>query len=114
MFGSLCYPRPSLVLSAYRMEWVIQILLVIIYMAVTLGGKAPGCPRYTSQSLHVFQFGNVVVPLMCRGYIGPGGIGDHGEHPDCTGGIHRYIDIMLFTDDLIYHAPTCKQLYNCQ
>ncbi|CAM9234292.1 unnamed protein product, partial [Ectocarpus fasciculatus] len=93
IFGSLCYPRPSTVLSAYRMEWAIQLSLVVIYIAVTLGAKAPGCPR---------------------GYIGPGGIGDHGDHSDCTGGIHRYMDIMLFTDDLIFHAPTCKELYSCQ
>lgn len=46
IFGSLCYPRPSTILTAYRLEWVIQLALVIIYMAVTLGGKAPGCPRY--------------------------------------------------------------------
>ena len=52
--------------------------------------------------------------LFNRGYMGPGGIGDGGDHAACTGGIHRYVDIMLFTDDLIYHAPTCKELYSCQ
>jgi heparan-alpha-glucosaminide N-acetyltransferase len=93
LLGSICHPRPSTVMSAYRMEWAIQLSLVVVYMAVTLGAQAPGCPR---------------------GYMGPGGIGDGGEHAECTGGIHRYVDIMLFTNDLIYHAPTCKELYSCQ
>jgi hypothetical protein len=37
---------PSQILSAYAVEWPFQVLLVFIYLVVTFGGKAPGCPRY--------------------------------------------------------------------
>jgi heparan-alpha-glucosaminide N-acetyltransferase len=91
--GGLCYPPPSLTLFAYRYEWIVQGLLILVYVLITFVGKAPGCPR---------------------GYIGAGGIEQNGDYAECTGGIHRYIDIQLFTYDLIYHFPTCKSLYQCQ
>ncbi len=52
--------------------------------------------------------------ILLSGYLGPGGISEHGDHEGCTGGIHRYVDIQLFTNKLIYHYPTCLELYNCQ
>ena len=91
--GGICYPPPSLTMFAYRYEWIVQGLLVLVYFLITFVGKAPGCPR---------------------GYIGAGGIEQDGDYAECTGGIHRHIDIQLFTYDLIYHFPTCKSLYNCQ
>ena len=44
IFGGLCYPRPSMVLSGYRLEWAIQLTLVVVYIAISYGAKAPGCP----------------------------------------------------------------------
>lgn len=52
--------------------------------------------------------------LFFSGYLGPGGISEHGKYKGCTGGIHRYVDIQLFTNKLIYHHPTCLELYDCQ
>ncbi|KAJ1434428.1 hypothetical protein B484DRAFT_446661 [Ochromonadaceae sp. CCMP2298] len=81
------------VLTAYCYEWGIQGLLLATYLAITLGAKAPGCPR---------------------GYMGPGGISDEGRYEGCTGGVHRYIDMQVLGDKLIYHHPTCVGIYQCQ
>lgn len=81
------------VLSAYRYEWAVQLLILAVYLSVSYGARAPGCPR---------------------GYLGPGGMAEHGAHEFCTGGIHRYIDMQVFGYDFIYHSPTCKQLYGCR
>ena len=78
---------------AYWPEWVIQGIIMFIYLAIHLGGKAPDCPR---------------------GYAGAGGLANDGNHEECTGGIHRYIDTQLFGADHIYDQPTCKRLYECQ
>lgn len=40
------------------------------------------------------------------GYLGPGGIGDLGEFPNCTGGAAGYIDRLLLGDDHIYQHPS--------
>jgi predicted acyltransferase len=85
--------RHAKILTAYYYEWIIQAAIVVIYLSIAYGAKVPGCPR---------------------GYIGPGGISDHTEHHDCTGGIHRYIDMKFFTWQLIYHHPTCLDLYQCR
>ena len=76
----------------YWPEFAVQALILTLYMTISLAGKADGCPR---------------------GYLGPGGWGDHGDHPDCTGGVHRAIDVYLFGHAHIYDEPTCKRLYNC-
>lgn len=80
------------IMFAYRYEWIVQSIILIIYLAVSLGAQAPGCPR---------------------GYNGPGGLANDGLYPSCTGGIHRYIDIQFFGYDYIYHNPTCKEIYEC-
>jgi heparan-alpha-glucosaminide N-acetyltransferase len=46
------------------------------------------------------------------GYIGPGGIGDYGQHEACTGGAHGYIDRAFFTSTHIYQDPTAHWVYN--
>ena len=60
---------------AYWPEWIFQIMIVILYLSIHLGTRAPGCPT---------------------GYQGPGGLADSGKHAECTGGVHRYIDQQLF------------------
>ena len=92
IFGDADGIMPSILLTCYRYEWIIQISIVILYMSVALSAKAPGCPA---------------------GYEGPGGISNQSDHPDCTGGIHRYFDMKLFGLDHIYLYPTCQRLYGC-
>lgn len=92
VFDRILACRKSAILTAYCYEWIVQLAIIAIYIGIAYGVSAPGCPR---------------------GYIGPGGLGDDGEHPDCTGGIHRYIDMQIFGYKLIYHHPTCLNLYKC-
>lgn len=94
IFGRYCqiHQLPSRIMTAYAREWPFQIFLVILYLSISLGAKAPGCPR---------------------GYQGPGGLSENSKHWDCTGGIHRYIDMKVFGYNLIYHYPTCDLLYSC-
>lgn len=40
------------------------------------------------------------------GYLGPGGIGDLGKYPNCTGGAAGYIDRLLLGEDHIYQHPS--------
>eukprot|EP01034_Spumella_vulgaris_P021699 gene21699-27750_t len=89
-FDLRSYPR---VLSGYSYEWLIQGAILLVYLAIHLGGKAPGCPR---------------------GYLGPGGIAEHTNYEMCTGGIHRYIDMHAFGYKFIYHHPTCLDMYQCR
>ena len=79
-------------LLAYKWEWTIQLLVVIIYLSISLGVAAPGCPA---------------------GYNGPGGLYENSSHSQCTGGIHRYLDIKFFGLDHMYDEPTCTALYDC-
>jgi heparan-alpha-glucosaminide N-acetyltransferase len=58
-------------LSGYSLEWVLQGLLLATYLIIVFLAKSPDCPA---------------------GYNGAGGIMNHGDNFECTGGIHRYID----------------------
>lgn len=40
------------------------------------------------------------------GYLGPGGIGDLGKYPHCTGGAAGYIDRLLLGDSHLYQHPS--------
>ena len=80
------------VLLCYRYEWIIQAAIFVTFLSICLNVAAPGCPS---------------------GYNGPGGIGTNGDYPDCTGGIHRYVDVTVFGETRIYQTPTCQSLYNC-
>jgi len=83
---------PSKIMLSYSYEWIIQGSILLVYLSVALGAKVEGCPR---------------------GYLGPGGISEGGKYFNCTGGIHRWLDIHVFGYNQIYHHPTCKELYNC-
>jgi hypothetical protein len=85
-------PRRS-ILWCYKYEYAVMATLWVVYVSICLWAKAPGCPR---------------------GYNGAGGIADEGNYPDCTGGIHRYIDVSIFGESHIYDGPTCTELYGCQ
>jgi len=54
----------------------------------------------------------IIYGIECpTGYLGPGGIGDKGKYFQCTGGIHRDIDIDIFGDQHIYPYPTAQDYY---
>ena len=81
------------VMWCYRDEYLVMLCIFIVYLSVCLWGKAPGCPR---------------------GYNGPGGRGeDYGDSPECTGGIHKYIDMQIFGINHFYGHPTCQTFYDC-
>lgn len=44
--------------------------------------------------------------FLSSGYLGPGGIGDFGKYPNCTGGAAGYIDHLLLGEKHIYQHPS--------
>ena len=84
--------RVSSVFLCYRYEWIIQVSILVLSLAINFGWAAPGCPL---------------------GYFGAGGISEDGEYQSCTGGIHRHIDLIMVGSKHFYQGPTCKQLYDC-
>lgn len=71
----------SLLYKSYRFEYLIISIIFIITFCICYFATAPGCPR---------------------GYLGPGGLSNNTDHPYCTGGIHRYIDMKFFGKDNIF------------
>lgn len=53
----------------------------------------------------------VDVPYCGPGYLGPGGMHDHGQHINCTGGAAGYIDRLILQPNHMYKHPTCKKIY---
>ena len=81
------------IMLCYSYEWIIQSSILLIYLCICLLAKAPNCPR---------------------GYNGPGGISHYKDAAnDCTGGIHKHIDYKLLGYSMIYHSPTCRNMYDC-
>ncbi|XP_071953310.1 heparan-alpha-glucosaminide N-acetyltransferase-like [Antedon mediterranea] len=77
----------------YWIEWLVIIVLLVVYFCLTFLLPVPGCPT---------------------GYIGPGGSLQQlaNETVDnCTGGAARYIDEKLFSLHHIYQHPTCMVIY---
>ncbi|XP_030060837.1 heparan-alpha-glucosaminide N-acetyltransferase-like [Microcaecilia unicolor] len=74
----------------YWPEWIMITVLETVWLCLTFLLPVPGCPR---------------------GYLGPGGIGDDGKYPNCTGGAAGYIDKYLLGSNHVYQYPTCKTLY---
>lgn len=71
---------------------LIMLLLPIVNVILTLKLNVPGCPT---------------------GYLRPGGIEANGAFENCTGGAHRYLDLLIFGEDRLRNNPTCKSIYNC-
>lgn len=72
-------------------QWLFILMLESIWLALTFFLPVPGCPT---------------------GYLGPGGIGDLGKYPNCTGGAAGYIDRLLLGDDHLYQHPSSTVLYH--
>eukprot|EP01116_Phalansterium_solitarium_P010286 TRINITY_DN2490_c0_g1_i1.p1 TRINITY_DN2490_c0_g1~~TRINITY_DN2490_c0_g1_i1.p1 ORF type:complete len:629 (-),score=137.35 TRINITY_DN2490_c0_g1_i1:108-1994(-) len=88
--------RPSFVrivlneFTPWLLQWFIMLSLVFTWLMLTFLVDVPGCGR---------------------GYLGPGGIGDFGMYPDCTGGAAGYLDKLVFGTKFIYQSPTCQSVY---
>ncbi|XP_074849967.1 heparan-alpha-glucosaminide N-acetyltransferase isoform X2 [Carettochelys insculpta] len=74
----------------YWPQWVFILMLEAIWLGLTFLLSVPGCPK---------------------GYLGPGGIGDFGKYPNCTGGAAGYIDHLLLGEKHIYQHPSSSVLY---
>uniref|UniRef100_A0A8C3XW89 Heparan-alpha-glucosaminide N-acetyltransferase catalytic domain-containing protein n=1 Tax=Chelydra serpentina TaxID=8475 RepID=A0A8C3XW89_CHESE len=74
----------------YWPQWVFILMLEAIWLGLTFLLIVPGCPK---------------------GYLGPGGIGDFGKYPNCTGGAAGYIDHLLLGEGHIYQHPSSNVLY---
>lgn len=74
-------------------QWLLILLLESIWLGLSFFLPVPGCPT---------------------GYLGPGGIGDWGKYPNCTGGAAGYIDRVLLGDDHLYKHPSSTVLYHTE
>ncbi|XP_037382576.1 heparan-alpha-glucosaminide N-acetyltransferase, partial [Talpa occidentalis] len=74
-------------------QWLFILTLESIWLGVTFFLPVPGCPT---------------------GYLGPGGIGDWGKYPNCTGGAAGYLDRVLLGDDHLYQHPSSAVLYHTE
>ncbi|XP_074946740.1 heparan-alpha-glucosaminide N-acetyltransferase isoform X2 [Phalacrocorax aristotelis] len=84
--GTLETPCPALQdILPYWPQWIFILVLEVIWLCLTFLLPVPGCPR---------------------GYLGPGGIGDFGIYPNCTGGAAGYIDRLLLGEKHIYQHPS--------
>uniref|UniRef100_A0A4W4H557 Heparan-alpha-glucosaminide N-acetyltransferase catalytic domain-containing protein n=1 Tax=Electrophorus electricus TaxID=8005 RepID=A0A4W4H557_ELEEL len=70
--------------------WALVVVMETLWLCLTFLLPVPGCPR---------------------GYLGPGGIGDVGLHPNCTGGAAGYIDRWLLGESHIYQTPSSRVVY---
>ncbi|KAG8593749.1 hypothetical protein GDO81_000938 [Engystomops pustulosus] len=75
----------------YWPQWLIVIVLEAGWLCLTFLLPVPGCPT---------------------GYLGPGGIGDFGKYPNCTGGAAGYIDRLVLGEDHVYQHPSSNVVYN--
>lgn len=78
-------------LHGYEYQHISIVIMLVVWLAVTLGMAVEGCPR---------------------GYMGPGGRSEYGAHALCTGGIARTIDLKILTDGRMVHYPTCFAMYD--
>ncbi|XP_025093350.1 heparan-alpha-glucosaminide N-acetyltransferase-like isoform X1 [Pomacea canaliculata] len=74
----------------YLPEWIIHLLFLALFLALTYALPVPGCPT---------------------GYTGPGGLSEDSRYENCTGGAAGYIDVMVLGKHHIYQYPTPSELY---
>nr|XP_055061712.1 heparan-alpha-glucosaminide N-acetyltransferase [Misgurnus anguillicaudatus] len=74
----------------YWPAWLCVIAFEIVWLCLTFLLPVPGCPT---------------------GYLGPGGIGNYGQYPNCTGGAAGYIDRWLLGENHIYQTPSVRVVY---
>ncbi|EQB78720.1 heparan-alpha-glucosaminide N-acetyltransferase [Camelus ferus] len=106
-------------------QWLVIMALEGIWLALTFFLPVPGCPTVSvsgsptppwrglwSQESLRWESVVVVRGAVRPGYLGPGGIGDLGKYPNCTGGAAGYIDRLLLGDHHIYQHPSSAVLYH--
>ncbi|XP_077130361.1 heparan-alpha-glucosaminide N-acetyltransferase isoform X2 [Ranitomeya variabilis] len=71
-------------------QWLIILVLEACWLCLTFLLPVPGCPT---------------------GYLGPGGIGDFGKYPNCTGGAAASIDRLVLGQDHVYQHPSSNVVY---
>ncbi|KAI1887703.1 hypothetical protein AGOR_G00193040 [Albula goreensis] len=74
----------------YWPAWICVFALETLWLCLTFLLPVPNCPT---------------------GYLGPGGIGDFGQYPNCTGGAAGYIDRWLLGENHIYQTPSSRVVY---
>ena len=82
--------RPFRDILNYWHEWIIHLVLLMIYLLLTFFLKVPGCPT---------------------GYLGPGGLADDAQYVECTGGAAGYIDRQVLGYSHVYGSPTCRDVF---
>lgn len=70
-------------------QWIFVLVLVLIHTCLTFFVNVPGCGR---------------------SYLGPGGLDNHGNYTNCTGGVAGYIDRGIFGGHM-YKNAVCHKLY---
>ncbi|XP_066926050.1 heparan-alpha-glucosaminide N-acetyltransferase-like [Clytia hemisphaerica] len=90
LVNSRSWTSPFKDLVPHLIQWFIMFAIVASHIIVTFKLDVPGCPR---------------------GYLGPGGLDNHGHYENCTGGAAGYIDRLVLGDNHIYGYPTCKEMY---
>ncbi|XP_030643884.1 heparan-alpha-glucosaminide N-acetyltransferase [Chanos chanos] len=82
------YPACEVLL--YWPAWLCVVALETVWLCLSFLLPVPGCPT---------------------GYLGPGGIGDFGQFPKCTGGASGYIDRWILGENHIYQTPSPRLVY---
>ncbi|XP_019864996.1 heparan-alpha-glucosaminide N-acetyltransferase-like [Aethina tumida] len=70
-------------------QWLFITCIIIIHTCVTYLVEVPGCGR---------------------GYVGPGGLDEHEQFVNCTGGVAGYIDREVFGRHM-YKGAVCRKVY---
>lgn len=73
------------------LQWLVVIFFAVAHTLITLLMPVPGCPT---------------------GYLGPGGMDQHSQFFNCTGGAAGYIDRLIFTNKHLYSRPTFQKIYH--
>ncbi|XP_066516166.1 heparan-alpha-glucosaminide N-acetyltransferase [Hoplias malabaricus] len=77
-------------IALYWPIWCCVTALEMVWLFLTFLLPVPGCPS---------------------GYLGPGGIGDYGQYPNCTGGAAGFIDRWILGETHIYQTPSSRVVY---
>ena len=87
------YPEeagPLLDLTTSASQWSVAAGCLALHSLLTFLLPVPGCPT---------------------GYLGPGGLADHGSHQNCTGGAAARVDRAVFGVKHIYQHPSSHSIY---
>lgn len=86
---------PRFIYYIYDLYWskihiLVMTLILLVWFLLTYLVQIDGCPR---------------------GYMGPGGLHDHGRHYNCTGGVAGLVDRVILGRSHVYGRPTPFVIY---